>query len=113
MVKGPVYKFPFVPLGKSMIFKCQEWRTLSPAARDVYIILKATFNGSNNGDLQLYYRQLQNVKGLKNAGTISKAFRELEVNEWIERTQTGGLFRRPNKYRLTGKFDKHIYEKRI
>ena len=106
--KGDVYKLPFVPLGKNMIFNCQEWRELNPAARDVYIMLKAKFNGKNNGDLQLYYSELQKVRGLRNAQTISRAFKELENSGWIERTEAGGLFRKASKYRLTGKFDVHL-----
>ena len=110
MKKGrkDVYNLPFVPLGKDMLFKCQEWKELSSAARDIYIMLKAKYNRKNNGNLQLYYRELQRMKGLRNAQTISKAFKELEDAKWIERTRTGGLFRKPNQYRLSGEYDNHL-----
>ena len=106
--KKDQYYRPFVPLGKDMLFECQEWRDLSSAAREIYIMLKAKFNGKKNGDLQLYYSELRNFKGLKNTQTISHAFRELEEEEWIECRKEGGLFRKPNQYRLTGKYDHHI-----
>jgi len=106
--KNDQYYEPFVPMGKGMIFNCQEWKEFSPAARDIYIMLKAKYNRKNNGEICLYYSELKKIKGLRNQRTISKGFKELEEKEWIERSIDGGLFRIPKKYKLTGKHDAHL-----
>jgi len=106
--KNDVYKLPFVALGKDMIFKCPEWKQLSPAAREIYIMLKAKYNRKNNGSIQLYYSEMQKFKGRANSRSIFKGFQELESGGWIECAEKGGLYRKPNKYRLTGKFDGHL-----
>ena len=111
--KKDQYYQPFVPLGKRMILKCEEWQDLSPGARTIYEVLKAKYyrkkdGSTNNGELQAKYSDLQKFKGLKNPHTISGCFKELENKGWIKRTWTGGLFRIPNKYEITCKHDDHL-----
>lgn len=83
----------------------EEWRKLNPAAREVYTQLKGKYNGSNNGQIRLYYSELDDIEGLRSHSTISKAFRELEEKGWVKRTELGGLHRHFNEYRLTWKYD--------
>lgn len=106
--KRDKYTQPFVPLGKGMLFKCEEWKEFSPAARDIYIMLKAKYNTKNNGEICLYYSELKKIKGLRNQRTISRGFKELEEKGWIERSEWGGLCRVAKKYSLTGKHDRHL-----
>jgi len=106
--KRDTYTQPFVPLGKEMLFKCLEWKEFSPAARDIYIMLKAKYNTKNNGEICLYYSELKKIKGLRNQRTISRGFKELEEQGWIERSPEGGLYKVPKKYKLTGKYDAHL-----
>ena len=91
-----------------MILNCEAWQNLSSGARNIYIVMKAKYNKNNNGEIQARYSELQKFKGLKNPHTISRCFKELEKGGWIEQTFMGGLFRIPNKYKLTGKWDEHL-----
>ena len=86
----------------------KEWKELSPGARDVYIQMKGKYNGSNNGEIRLYYSELKGIKGLSSPSTVSSKFKELEEKEWIKRTKLGGCYRYFNEYELTGKFDDYI-----
>jgi hypothetical protein len=90
---------------KSLWFKCPEWIEFSPAARDVYHMLKAKYNGKNNGEIKLHYSELLKIKGLKSKHTICAAFKELESKGWIKTEKPGGLLRHPNCYTLTWKHD--------
>lgn len=106
MKKGKSKWFPpFVGLGIKMLFKCDEWKQLSPRAKILYVYLKGKYNGSNNGKIRLYYSELKNITGFKSYFVIAAAFKELESKEWISRTQIGGLYRHFNEYGLTGKYD--------
>ena len=95
-------------LGRDMLYNCTEWKSLPLCAKYFYIKLKAKYNGSNNGNIRLYYSELKGEKGLSSHSTISRAIKELENNGWIERTKLGGLYRHFNEFRLTEKFDNHI-----
>jgi len=106
--KRDAYYKPFVALGKQMIFGCEEWRSLSAAAREVYILVKAKYNGHNNGQIRLYYSEIRKFKGLKQNKSIGRAIKELETKGWIRRTKVGGLYRYFNEYELTGQHDKLI-----
>jgi hypothetical protein len=101
----------FIMLGRDMLLHCEEWKRLSPAAKLVYIHLKAKHNGSNNGEICLHYSELKTVRGISSPSTVSNAFRELEKEGWIMRTRYGGLYRNPNKYGMTGRFDGYITDR--
>lgn len=96
-------------IGKGMLFRSPEWRGLGPAAKILYLYLKAKYNGGNNGQIRLYYSELKGIKGLGSQTTISRGFKELESKGWIERTKIGGLYRYMNEYKLTGKYDECIF----
>jgi len=98
---------PFVALSKELILRTPEWWALSHGARDIYLLLKAKHNGSNNGRICLYYAEVLNkrIAGLRSPKAISAAFRELEDNKWIKRTKIGGLYRFKNEYALLWTYD--------
>jgi len=98
----------FVALDRKLIFRCESFRQLSPAAVTLYIYLKAKFNGSNNGAIRFHYSELEGVKGFCSPETISRTFKELEGAGWIKRTHVGGLYRFQNDYQLTGQFDDRV-----
>ena len=83
------------------MLKSEEWKSLSNSAKLIYIYLKAKYNGRNADKLRLTYTEL---KREFSSATISKAFRALEKNGWVERTKYGGLFRYYNLYKLTGRW---------
>jgi len=91
-----------------MLFSCDEWKALSPAAKLIYLYLKGKYSPAINGRIRLYHSELEHIVGLKNPNTRCKAFKELEDKGWIIRTQLGGLYRRVNEYEITGKFDPSI-----
>jgi len=107
-IKGKASFNDFVMFGRNMLHNCPEWKGLHPAAKILYLYIKARFNGSNNGEICLSYRWLKGIKGLSSPSTISKAFGELEKGNWIRRRSMGGMFRRVNKYELTGTHDSYI-----
>lgn len=91
-----------------MLFRDEQWKHLSPAAKLIYLYLKAKFSPDKNGRLRLYHSELKDIKGLKNPKTRCNAFKELENKGWIKRTVVGGLMRHFNEYELTGEFDPSI-----
>lgn len=101
-------KWRFAMMPNEMLFNSKEWRDLSPAAKLIYLYLKAKFSPAINGKIRLYHTELKDIRGLKNPRTRCEAFKELESDGWIERTELGGLFRHFNEYKLTGKYDPSI-----
>ncbi|MFH0931875.1 MAG: hypothetical protein V1890_08070 [Candidatus Zixiibacteriota bacterium] len=101
--KGPWHKGPsFVMLEKDTLNR-PEWRKLSPSAMITYIYIKKNYNGGNNGEIPFKYVEL---KGILAPATISRSLKELQGNEWIEKTRYGGMFRYYCLYKLTGKNDR-------
>ena len=105
--KGEKRHKSFVMLPRKTLNR-EHWRELGPAAKIIYIHLKAKYNGQNNGHIRLHYSELVGIKGLSSPSTISKAFRELIDREWIKKTQHGGMYRYACEYELTGKYDDTI-----
>jgi hypothetical protein len=102
----------FVMLGRDMLLRCQEWKQLGPAAKLLYIYLRAKHNGSNNGKIRLHYSELVTVRGIASSSTVCMAFKELEKAGWIKRSKLGGLYRFWNLYELTGRYDHHVTDSR-
>jgi hypothetical protein len=93
---------PFVALSRTTM-KSKEWRTgLTSTEKIIYWCLKYKYVGHNNGQIRLYYSELEDMFS---PGTISRANRGLEEKGWIVRTKLGGLYRYFNEYKLTGKYD--------
>ncbi len=97
----------FVALPREML-KSKEWRQeLCPSARDLYVQIKRKYDGSNNGEIRLYYSELSDFMA---HGTIAKGFKDLEAKGWIERTKIGsGKYRWVYDIKLTGKYDGRIF----
>lgn len=93
---------PFVMLEKQTL-DSSAWRELSHSEMIAYIYLKKNYNGGNNGEIPLKYSEF---KGVMAPATLSKALKGLEANQWIEKTQRGGLYRYYCLYKLTGKHDR-------
>ena len=83
----------------------QAFRSLKPSSALLYLQLKAKYNGSNNGDIKLYYSELKGIQGLSSPSTISNAFKELIEKGWVKKTEHGGLYRYSNSYKLTWEHD--------
>ena len=103
--------YDFMMLGRDMVLHCDEWKQLSPSAKILYICVKAKHNGTNNGNIILHYSELEAVEGLRSPSTVSKAFKELAQKGWITKTSNGGMYRIPNKYGLTGRYDDYITDR--
>jgi len=103
---------PHIGIQRDVLYK-NEWQGLSGAAKIFYIHLKAHYNGSNNGEISLPYREMKNVKGCSNFNVIAAAIRELEQKEWIKLRQYGGLYRRINKYELTFKYESYAIKQQL
>jgi len=88
--------------------RSKEWKELSAAAKIFYIHLKRKYNGHNNGEIRLYYSDLEGIRGCSSPSTISKAINELEEKGWIRRTKFGGLYRYFNEFELTGEYDDYL-----
>jgi DNA-binding MarR family transcriptional regulator len=98
----------FVALDRSILFKCDSWKGLTPGAKLFYVYLRAKFNGGNNGQIKLHYSELKGIRGFSSNETISRSIRELEAAGWIERTRKGGLYRFQTDFKLTGKYDGRV-----
>ena len=91
----------FVMLNRAMV-KSESWYSLTSAERDVYIMLKANYNGKNNGEVRLTYKEMG---VMMSRATFSKAIKGLIDKSWIEKTKQGGLTRWHSEYLLTGKHE--------
>lgn len=96
--KGP----PFVKLPWYLV-DSPAWRSLTPAARAVYVELARVYNGRNNGTLALSVRDA--AAGCRiNKDTAGKAFRELQDRGLVERVTEGRFslkIRHAAEWRLT------------
>ena len=101
----------FVMMGRDTVLHCDKWKQLSSKAKVLYLMIKAKHTGTNNGDIVLHYNELRLVKGFSSDATVRNAFKELEKVGWITWDSKGGMYRIPNKYRLTGTYDHHIWDR--
>jgi len=92
---------PFVMLERKVLAS-KEWRTLKATSRDVYIQIKANYNGSNNGKIPFKYSE---ITDMHSSATIKRALDELIAKGWITKTKHGGLYRYYCEYRLTWNHD--------
>jgi hypothetical protein len=79
------------------------WCALTPAARAVYIVLAARFNGFNNGSIGLSARDAARLCNI-NKDTATRAFRQLIDCGFIEAVTPGGFGRKvrhATEWRLT------------
>ena len=92
---------PFVMLERSVL-KGNEWQSLRASSRDIYMLLKANYNGGNNGGIKFKYEE---AKNMHSPATISRALKQLITEGWLEKTQHGGLHRYYCLYKLTWSHD--------
>ena len=105
MRKGRERYISFVALERGVMLRCASWRQLTLRAKIFYLYLKVKYNGKNNGEIQLHFSELADLPDFKSRKAFYSAEKELEAAEWVERTNMGGLYRNPNTYKLTGKYD--------
>jgi len=98
---------------KISMLRSKEFRQLSPTAQLLWIYLRANFNPMNpdctnraTGRDQVYlsYSEIKTVNGFHSSATISKAFKELIDNGWIQVAERGGLYAGPSAYYFIGPY---------
>jgi Helix-turn-helix domain len=85
------------------MLKTEAWRSLSAAARAVYVQLGARYNGTNNGKLACSVRDAAEECRL-DKNTAMRAFKELVALGFIEETRHGSMSRKTriaSEWRLT------------
>lgn len=82
----------FVPIPHAML-QSTAWRSLSGPAVKVYIELHSRYNGRNNGDLSLSYREASNLLNISKS-SVQRAFDELREKGFIIRTSEGAWYGR-------------------
>ncbi|MBU1682890.1 helix-turn-helix domain-containing protein, partial [Patescibacteria group bacterium] len=92
-----------------------EFRQLSLSAQMLWIYLRAQYNPLNPDCInpatrrdQVYcsYSELKNINGFRSSATISRAFKELIDNDWIEVAERGGLYAGRSAYYFKGPYSK-------
>lgn len=73
--------------------RSDAWRSLSGAAIKVFVELRTRFNGYNNGDLSLSYREAANLLAMGKS-SAARAFSELEDKGFIVKTSQGQFWGR-------------------
>lgn len=94
---------PFLKLTWFML-ESPAWRSLTPAARAIYIELAKLYNGRNNGWLALSVRDAAQ-RCRVNKDTAAKALAELQAAGFVECVTPGGFTRKvrhATEWRLTG-----------
>ena len=71
------------------------------------IYLRAKFNYRTFSEVSLSYGE---VKDFMSSKTVSKSFKELINNGWIEKTKHGGLYGGTCAYKFNGKFKEFYYK---
>jgi len=74
-------KEPFIYLSKAQV-DSPSWMDVMPIGRCILIEMLKRYNGQNNGDISLSYREAQHV-GKCGADTARRALDELQTHGWI------------------------------
>jgi len=101
------YKSPPFVMIRQDLLKEPEWCKLSSSAKVLYIYLRAKFNYKTLSEVTLAYSEMKDNMSSK---TIRKAFIELMVGGWIERTKQGGLFGGVCAYKFIGPYKDFYYK---
>ncbi len=87
------------------VIRSERYRNLNFAAKSLLVEIAVQYTGYNNGDL-CATRSLLKDFGFNSQDTLTRALKELEKNELIEKTRIGGKnyftgANEPNLYALT------------
>jgi len=96
---------PFVML-RTDLLKDPKWKSLPSSVKIIYIYMRAKFNYKTLSTVSLTYRELDDMF---NSATISKAFKELEKAQFIQKTKQGGLFGGVCTYKFVGQYKDFYY----
>ena len=66
------------------------WRSLGPYARCLYVEMRGRYNGSNNGNIVMSYREAQELLGCSNK-PIPGAFLELQDRGFVKPNKKGSF----------------------
>ncbi len=72
------------------IVNSPSWQSLSASSIRVYLAMRVSLNGYNNGDISATLSKLK-AYGISSSATLSKALKELEALGLIEKTRQGGI----------------------
>ena len=97
---------PFVMVRRDLL-KDPEWRKLSSSAKVLYIYLRSKFNYKTLSEVTLAYSE---AKDMMSSKTISRAFKELQGEGFIEKTKHGGLFGGLCAYKFIGQYADFYYK---
>lgn len=70
--------------------RTEAWRSLAPYSRLLYIEIRARYNGQNNGDIAMSYRDAMDLLGCSNV-PVMNGFRELEERGFIRPAVKGSF----------------------
>jgi DNA-binding MarR family transcriptional regulator len=89
------YKFVPVPVE---VLGSKAWEQLTNAARVAYLHIRMRWCFNREQPVAVSYTAMERIMERK---TFSKALKKLEANGFIEKSQTGGLFRRRNYFDMS------------
>ena len=90
------------------LLRDQSFRGLSGNAKTLYIYLRAKFNYKTWDIVTLTYKEMEDVMSAK---AMSRAYKELLTEGFIEKTKQGGLFGGVTQYKFIGEH-KEYYNKK-
>ena len=91
---------PFVMLLHELM-DSKAWQGLSCYARTVYTEIRRRYNGKNDKNLSLTYKEAEKIM---NRHTYSKALKELVNHGLIDIIRSGGLYRKSNIFGLSDRW---------
>jgi hypothetical protein len=89
--------FTFLPFPVDVLGS-KTWAKLTNAARTAYLHIRERWWFDRQKPVSLTYAVMERFMGRK---TFSAALKQLETNGFIEKSQTGGLFRKRNYFDIS------------
>ena len=96
---------PFVMIRQDLL-KDPKWRQLSSSAKVLYIYLRRKFNYKTLSEVTLTYAEMKDVMSTK---TMSRAFKELINDGFIDKDKQGGLYGGISTYIFVGDYKDFYY----
>ena len=82
----------YAPLSYTML-QSPAWRSLNGSAVKVFLELRATYNGRNNGELSLSFQRAADLLGMSKS-SVARAFKQLEERGFVRKTKEGQWYGR-------------------